>query len=258
MLQTPLEDRKCRGWPCTKAENGQLFMFIILGIFISFFLYNICVYLHDRSRQRRQQLEDEMDEEAEQEEIEQRRNKVVAWMEVTETAAKPSLPIDIKRSKYQSLVPTGAQPDNGARPQRPKARRSKSAPLLSKRSSGSDLCFLYNTFDNSYQNLRPHNNSRFHANDKHPAEKVMTSGEATSKPTVSQPTETTVNLDDVIAPKKQVSFAANDNVIGSSWSTIQSDNAPEEQRSAPKKQVSFAVEDKEINTGPSTIPKRNS
>jgi hypothetical protein len=88
--KTPLEDRKCRGWPRTKPENDQLFVFIILGIFASFFLYNICVYVDDRRHERRrerrrQQLESEMDEEAEREEIEQRRNKVIAWIEVNET-----------------------------------------------------------------------------------------------------------------------------------------------------------------------------
>lgn len=88
--KTPLDDRRCRSWPRTKAENDQLFMFIILGILISFSFYNICIYLNDRRQKRRQerrrrQREAEMDEEAEREEIEQRRNRVIAWIEVTET-----------------------------------------------------------------------------------------------------------------------------------------------------------------------------
>ena len=149
-------------------------------------------------------------------------------------------------------MPTSAQPDNGARPQRPKARRWESAPLLGKGSPDSDLKFLYNTFDNSCQSPRPKKKSKVHANDKHPTQTVVTSGEATIKPTVSQPTNTPVDLDDVIAPKKQVSFAANDNVIGASWSTVLSGSASEDQRSTSSKQVSFAVDDEEIVGSSST------
>jgi hypothetical protein len=61
-----------------------------------------------------------------------------------------------------------------------------------------------------------------------------------------------VDLDDVIAPKKQVSFAANDNVIGASWSTVLSGSASEDQRSTSSKQVSFAVDDEEIVGSSST------
>ena len=155
-------------------------------------------------------------------------------------------------------MPTGAQPDNGARPQRPKARRSKSAPLLGKGSTDSDLCFLYNTFDNSCQSPRPNKKSKAHANDKHTTETIITSGEATIKPTVSQSADTPVDLDDVDSPKKQVSFAANDNVIGSSWSTFLTGSAREEQHSTSKKQVSFAVDGAEIAGSSSTVPNATS
>ena len=74
----------------------------------------------------------------------------------------------------------------------------------------------------------------------------MASGEATIKPTVSQSADTPVDLDDVDSPKKHVSFAANDNVVGSSWSTVLTSSAREEQRSTSKEQVSFAVDDEEI------------
>lgn len=85
----------------------------------------------------------------------------------------------------------------------------------------------------------------------------MVSGEAIIKPTVSQ-SDTPVDLDDVDSPKRHVSFAANDNVIRSSWSTVLTGSAREEQHSTSKKQVSFAVDDAEIAGSSSTVPNETS
>ena len=130
-------------------------------------------------------------------------------------------PIEINRPRLHLLVPISAQPDDGiARVQRPKARRSKTEPLLHRSARESDLLNLYGTFDENLPNSRT--TSHEARNEERLSPSSDASDEVITKLPALKATRSAPGIGNMTAIKKKVTFAVDVDGNASSWSTVAS------------------------------------